>query len=222
MPGRRPTPHKVPPPTIVLLVRHGRTPTTGTILPGRARGLHLSEGGQAQAEAVAERIGALAGTPDSPVAVYASPLERTRETARPIAERLSVPVTSDKGLIECDFGQWTGGDLKKLAKLPEWQTIQRFPSAFRFPGGESFPEMQARMVGALSRLAAAHAGKAIVCVSHADTIKAAVAAAAGVPLDLFQRLTVSPCSVTALAYSPTGAHVLCVNSTGSLTDLALS
>jgi probable phosphoglycerate mutase len=82
--------------------------------------------------------------------------------------------------------------------------------------------MQARITSAIARLAALHPGQTVVAVSHADPIKAAVAAAAGTHLDLFQRLTISPCSVSALAYSPAGPHVLAVNSTGSLTDLAIA
>jgi probable phosphomutase (TIGR03848 family) len=208
---------------VVLLVRHGKTPTTGKVLPGRAGGLHLSDEGIAQAEAVAERIAALAG-PDrpGPVAVYASPLERTAETAKPIARRLGLRGRTDRGLLECDFGDWTGAKLSALAKRPEWSQVQRSPSGFRFPGGESFLEMQARITSAISRLVQLHPGQSIVAVSHADPIKAAVASAAGTPLDLFQRLNVAPCSVSALAYSAAGPHVLTVNSTGALGELAIS
>ena len=208
---------------MVLLVRHGRTPTTGQVLPGRAKGLHLSEEGLAQAVEVAGRIGALAdGKRGGPVAVYASPLERTRETAGPIAKRLGLRVRSDRGLLECDFGEWTGAKLSDLAKLPEWATVQRNPSGFRFPGGESFLEMQTRMTTAIARLAANHPGQTVVAVSHADPIKAVVAQAAGTPLDLFQRLTVAPCSVSAIAYTGGGPFVLTVNSTASLQALTLA
>ncbi len=208
---------------MVLLVRHGKTPTTGMVLPGRAGGLHLSDEGQAQAEAVAERIAALV-KPDrpGPVAVYASPLERTSETAKPIARKLGLRVRTERGLLECDFGQWTGAELKTLSKKPEWTQVQRWPSEFRFPGGESFLEMQARISSAINRLVQLHPGETIVAVSHADPIKAAVAAAAGTHLDLFQRLNISPCSVSALAFSGAGPHVLAVNSTGSLGELAIA
>jgi probable phosphoglycerate mutase len=210
-------------PTVVLLVRHGTTPTTGKVLPGRAPGLHLSDQGLAQADAVAERIGALtAKEHGAPVAVYASPLERTSETARPIARALGLRVRSDRGLLECDFGDWTGKKLTDLAKKPEWSTVQRNPSGFRFPGGESFLEMQARMASALARLVALHPGRTVVAVSHADPIKAVVAQAAGTPLDLFQRLTVAPCSVSAIAYTRGGPVVLTVNSTASLEALAIA
>jgi len=207
---------------VVLLVRHGRTPTTGKVLPGRAPGLHLSEEGLAQAEAVAGRIGRLADDGRGPVAVYASPLERTTETARPIARRLGLRVRSDRGLLECDFGDWTGARLTDLAKKPEWGTVQRNPSGFRFPSGESFLEMQTRMTSAVAALVERHRGETVVAVSHADPIKAVVAQAAGTPLDLFQRLTVAPCSVSALAYTGGGPFVLTVNSTDSLAALAIA
>jgi probable phosphoglycerate mutase len=142
----------------VLLVRHGQTPTTGSTLPGRARGLHLSDVGKAQAQAAADRIGALKQV----AAVYASPLERTRETAKPIAAARELPVRIDRGLLECDFGDWTGSKLKDLMKLPEWQTVQRYPSGFRFPSGESFAEMQTRIVGAIDELVARPPGETIM------------------------------------------------------------
>ena len=198
------------PPTLVLLVRHGQTPTTGATLPGRAAGLHLADTGREQAEAAAARIAGLKQVD----AVYASPLERTRETAAPIAKARRLKVKIDKGLLECDFGEWTGAELKDLRKRPEWKTVQSFPSGFRFPGGESFTEMQTRMVDAVDRLVRRHPGGVVVAVSHADPIKALAAHAMGTHLDLFQRLVVSPCSVTAIAYSTTGPVVLAMNSAG--------
>jgi probable phosphoglycerate mutase len=202
--------------TVILMVRHGQTPTTGKILPGRAAGLHLAEAGVAQAHRVAERIAELPKID----AIYASPLERARETAAPIAKALKQRVKVDKGLLECDFGDWTGAELSKLMKLPEWSTVQKAPSTFRFPHGESFTEMQTRMVSALDRIRAAHPGGTVVCVSHADPIKAAVAHAMGTHIDLFQRIVIGTCSVSAVAYTGHGPIVLTVNSTGgSLADL---
>jgi len=205
-----------PPATTVLLVRHGQTPTTGKVLPGRAKGLHLADAGREQAERAAARIAELKRID----AVYSSPLERARETAAPIARARDLRTKTVRGLLECDFGEWTGAELKSLMKLPEWQTVQRAPSTFRFPGGESFTEMQTRMVSCLDALRAEHAGGTINCVSHADTIKAAVAHAVGTHLDLFQRIVVSPASVTAITWAATGPIVLAVNSTGGpLTEL---
>lgn len=203
-----------PPPTLVLFVRHGQTPTTGKVLPGRARGLQLADRGVEQAAAAGRRIAALQDGKRSVAAVYASPLERTRETAAPIAKALGLRVRTAKGLIECDFGEWTGRPLKELSKRPEWRTVQRNPSGFRFPGGESFTEMQTRITGEIDRLRAAHPGETVVAVSHADPIKAAVAHALGIHLDLFQRVVVSPCSVSAVLYTAEGPIVLAVNSTG--------
>src|SRR5688572_5637073 len=200
---------KPTPPTTVLYVRHGQTPTTGSVLPGRAKGLHLADAGNEQAVAVADRLKALKAID----AIYASPLERTRETAAPIAKARGLKVVADKGLLECDFGEWTGRQLKELMKLPEWATVQRYPSGFRFPGGESFAEMQTRITGAVAALVAGHPGGTIVCVSHADPIKAAVAAAVGTHLDLFQRINISPCSVTTITYGAGGPFVHHVNAT---------
>ena len=202
--------------TTVLLVRHGSTPTTGKVLPGRAPGLHLADLGRAQAEVVADRIATLTGVE----AVYASPLERARETAAPIAKACGLRVRGEAGLTECDFGDWTGRQIATLARRKDWQTVQRAPSMFTFPGGESFAGMQLRMTEAIAGLCARHPGGTIVAVSHADTIKAAAAAALGTPLDLFQRIVISPCSITAVRYAPTGPVVLAVNSTGA--DLARS
>jgi probable phosphomutase (TIGR03848 family) len=207
-----------PKPTLVLLVRHGHTPTTGKLLPGRAKGLHLSDDGRKQAQGVAERIAALPKVH----AVYASPLERTRETAAPIAKAHGLRVQHDKGLLELNIGEWTGWELKQAAKTEEWKTVQKRPSAFRFPGGESFLEMQSRIVDAIERIRAKHPGETVVVVSHADPIKAAAADAVGTPLDLFQRIVISPCSVTAILYGDSSPIALTVNSTGDLKALAPS
>src|SRR5688500_560341 len=151
-----------PKPTLVLLVRHGQTPTTGAKLPGRAPGLHLADRGREQARVAGERLGALPKVD----AVYASPLERAKETAEPIARARKLRVRVERDLNECDFGEWTGADLAKLRRKREWKAVQRYPSGFRFPGGESFAEMQVRMTGALDRLRRRHEGGVVVAVSH--------------------------------------------------------
>ena len=209
-----PAGRKPPPPTVLLLVRHGLTATTGKVLPGRSPGLHLSDDGRKQAEAAAQRMVKVPRL----AAIYSSPLERARETADALARARRMPVKIDRGLLECDFGDWTGRKLAELVKRPEWDVVQRHPSAFRFPGGESFSEMQTRITGALARLVAEHPGRVVVAVSHADPIKAAVAHALGVPLDLFQRIVINTASITAVAYGRTNASVLTVNSSDG--DLA--
>ncbi|NBY44508.1 MAG: MSMEG_4193 family putative phosphomutase [Acidimicrobiia bacterium] len=205
--------------TVIIMVRHGKTPSTGKLLPGRAAGLHLSDIGQSEAVEVAKRLRKL----NKVSAIYSSPLERARETAAPIGKILDKKININKGLLECDFGKWTGKELGKLMKLPEWSTVQRAPSTFRFPNGESFTEMQNRMVSTLDDLRKAHPGGVVICVSHADPIKAAVAHAMGTHLDLFQRIVISTCSVSAVSYSSHGPVVLTVNSTGGdLADLQIS
>jgi len=216
---RTPTPQasrRPPAATTILLVRHGQTSSTGKVLPGRARGLHLADAGQRQAERAAERIGELARID----AVYTSPLERARETAAPIGTATGHRPRVERGLLECDFGEWTGASLRRLMHKPEWATVQRSPSTFRFPAGESFSEMQHRIITTLDKLRDAHPGGTIVCVSHADPIKAAVNHALGAHLDQFQRIVISTCSISVVAWSLAGPIILAVNSTGrSLADL---
>jgi probable phosphomutase (TIGR03848 family) len=205
--------------TTILFVRHGTTATTGSVLPGRAPGLHLSERGIEQATALGERLKELGR---KPIALYVSPLERARETAAPIAKALRLRPVVDKGLLECDFGLWTGKRLATLAKRPEWRAVQHAPSTFRFPDGESFSEMQLRMWEAVTKIVKRHRNRTVIVVSHADPIKAAVTYAQGVPLDLFQRTVISPCSLSAVAFPGGTPIVLCVNNTGSLKELGPS
>ena len=173
----------------VYLVRHGETPTTGKVLPGRAPGLHLSARGREQAKEVAAQFSDVH-------AVYCSPLERTRETAAPLCEKFGLEPMLCDGILEADFGSWTGASLQELSALPEWKVVQQRPSEFRFPGGESFAEMQARVVGGLEEIARRHPGETVVCFSHADPIKAALTHYAGKPLDEFQQAKAAPGSVT--------------------------
>ena len=203
--------------TLIIFVRHGKTPTTGTKLPGRAPNLHLSDEGKSQAETIAKEIekssSSFLGKRIS--AVYASPMERTQETARPIAKALNLRVRTLKGLNECDFGDWTGRRLRDLSKLKSWSTVQKKPSSFRFPNGESFTEMQNRMLRAVDKIRERHPGETIVCVSHADPIKAILASAVGTPLDLFQRIMVGPCSASVVLYTKERPLVLTLNSNGN-------
>jgi probable phosphoglycerate mutase len=194
--------------SVVLLVRHGLTPTTGVKLPGRAPGLHLSDEGRRQADAAAERIGKIGKI----AAVYCSPITRARETAQPIGRAVKRALRIDRDLADLDIGEWTGMSLKQAARRPEWETVQRSPSTFRFPGGESFPQMQTRMTTALGKIVARHPGQIVVAVSHADPIKAAVAQALGTPLDLFQRIMIAPASITVVSYRRGGPSVITVNS----------
>ncbi len=151
--------------------------------------------------------------------VYASPIERTTQTAAAVAERHGLQVQALPGVLEADYGEWTGGKIADLAKTDLWKTVQRAPSRARFPNGESLAEMQTRMVVALEEVVARHRGELVVVVSHADPIKAAIAHYTGVHLDLFQRIVVSPASVTVFELGAHGAAMLKCNDTGSLDEL---
>jgi probable phosphoglycerate mutase len=207
-----PTPPK--PPTRLVLVRHAVTAHTGPKLSGRMPGVDLSERGVEQAEATASRLAAL------PVAaIYASPIERTMQTAERIAKHHGLEVQVLHGVIEADYGDWTGGELVELAKTDEWKVVQAAPSRARFPNGESIREMQARTVAALDDLMAAHSHETVVVVSHADPIKSAIAHFTGMHLDMFQRLHVSPASVTVFDFHTYGVMMVKCNDTGGLDDL---
>ena len=212
--GDSPNGDHPPAPTTLVLVRHAVTAHTGPLLSGRMPGVDLSETGVEQAEDAGTR---LAGLPVR--AIYASPIERTRQTAGAIAKHHDLEVQELAGVIEADYGEWTGGKIADLAKTDLWKTVQIAPSRARFPDGESIAEMQTRMVGALEEVVAAHPGETVVVVSHADPIKAAIAHFTGVHLDLFQRIVVSPASVTVFQLGPRGSVLVKCNDTGSLDEL---
>jgi probable phosphomutase (TIGR03848 family) len=198
--------------TTLVLLRHATTPATGRRLGGWTPGVHLDEPGRAQAEAAAERLAGL-----SVSAVYASPLERTRETAAAVARRHGLRVRIERGIGEVDYGDWTDRPLAQLRRLRLWDTIQRAPSRVTFPGGESIRGAQARAVEATERVAAAHPGGTVVLVSHADIIKAVIAHHLGMGLDLFQRIVISPASSSIIVLPDGGPPaVLQVNDTSGL------
>jgi probable phosphomutase (TIGR03848 family) len=206
------TEHK--PPTRLVLVRHGVTAHTGPLLSGRMPGIDLSDKGVEQARAAAARLAVL------PIAVvYASPIERTTQTASYIAAPLGLEVQPLPGVIEADYGDWTGGKIADLAKTDEWKVVQVAPSRARFPNGESLYEMQVRMVRALDEVVAQHPHETIVVVSHADPIKSAIAHYTGMHLDSFQRINVSPASVTVFDFHPYGVMMVKCNDTGGVDDL---
>jgi probable phosphomutase (TIGR03848 family) len=203
----------------VILVRHGRTTANATgVLAGRAAGVDLDKTGRDQAALTADRLAAV-----PLVAVVSSPLERCRQTAQHILDRQTdtpnAPVDLDLelDLIECDYGQWQGRSLTELATEDLWPLVQSHPSAVVFPGGESMAAMQARSVAAIRRHDAAfeaeYGPEAVwVAVSHGDIIKSILADAYGMHLDLFQRITVGPASVSVVRY---GASRPTVHSTNT-------
>jgi probable phosphoglycerate mutase len=194
-------------PTRILLIRHGINDYVKKgLLAGRTAEVHLNDEGNAQAEALAERLGT-----EKIAAIYASPLERCQETAAPLAARLSVELWTLDGVKETDCGDWTKQPLEELRKLDAWMQVQVQPAGFRFPNGESMLEIQARMVAALDELQRRHAGETIAVFSHSDPIKLAICYYVGVPLDLFQRLEVSPASISELVFSPLRVRLVRLN-----------
>lgn len=199
---------KQPKPTTLLLVRHALNDWVGDKLAGWTPNVHLNDKGRAQAQALAQRLA------DRPIAAfYSSPLERSVETAEIVAAPHRLEVQIREGVGEVRYGQWTGQSLKDLAKEDTWRVVQFVPSRARFPDGEAIREMQARAVTELDAIVAAHPEETVLVVSHADVIKAALAHYAGMHLDLFQRLVVSPASVSVVAFTPMGPRIVCLNDT---------
>jgi len=189
--------------TTLVLLRHATTRATGKRLGGRRAGFHLDAAGREQAAAAARRLSRF------PVAaVYASPLERTRETAAPVARVHGLRVRIERGILEVDYGAWTDRPLAELRRRALWRTIQQAPSRVTFPEGESIRGAQQRAVEATERIAASHRGETVVLVSHADIIKAVIAHHLGMGLDLFQRLVISPASSSVLVLPDGAAPVL--------------
>lgn len=193
--------------TTFFLVRHALTEHTGQRLSGWVEGLHLSEAGRDQAALLGE---VLADTGFA--AIYSSPIERAIETAEAIAEAHDLPVKALRSLGEVEYGGWTNRSLKALARTKLWQQVQRFPSGIRFPDGESLLEVQDRAVAELEKLRQAHPRDRICCVAHGDVIRLVTAHYLGVHIDLFQRITVAPASLTVIAVDDSGPRVLTVNS----------
>jgi probable phosphomutase (TIGR03848 family) len=193
---------------IFLLIRHGETDFNKKMhLPGRLPGIHLNKNGQRQVQLLADKLSS------APIkAIYSSPLERTLETAEPLARLLNLEVVPMPGLLETDCGEWRGQSVKKLRRQKIWQTVQRNPSLFKFPGGESIIDCQNRTVQAIESLRASHAASDLIaCVSHADPIKQVIAFYLGLSLDNFQRLVVTPASVSALHIAENGSQLLMLN-----------
>lgn len=197
----------------ILLIRHGENDWVKEgRLAGWLPGVHLNQVGREQAAAAAERIAAL------PIeALYSSPVERCTETATIIADHLGLAVNPLDEVGEVRYGEWEGKRLKDLAKDPLWRTVQFAPSRMTFPGGESLRAVQARAVEAIERLHSQHEKAYVVVVSHADVIKLVVAHFLGMHLDLFQRIRISPASISIVHLSSSGhVQVARVNDDGPL------
>jgi probable phosphomutase (TIGR03848 family) len=200
---------------LLLLVRHALTEATGRRLSGRTPGIHLSDEGRRQAAQLAERL-----APLPLAAIYASPLERCLETAEPIATSRRLSIQQIPELAEVDYGRWTGRSMPQLIRTALWKKVQQTPSAVTFPQGEGLIDAQRRSVAALETIAARHPKAVVAVVSHADVIRLVLAHFAGLHIDLFQRLIVSPASVSAVALGDRIPRIIRMNDTGALDDLA--
>ena len=200
------------PTTFVLLIRHGENDWVDTNrLAGRTAGVLLNDKGRKQSAALAESLA------DHPItAVYSSPMERCLETAEPVAKALNLTVIQEPGVLEVDYGEWQGGDLKELAKTPEWQLVQHNPSSFRFPNGETLFEVQVRAVSTIERLRQAHPDQVIAIFSHGDVIRTCLAHFMGTPMDLFQRIIINTASISALAFHGPRPAVIFTNRVAAL------
>jgi len=197
--------------TTFLLVRHAAHGLLGRTLAGRMPGVHLSEEGKAQAEQLAQRLARLPIT-----AIYSSPVDRALETAEPIGARLGLQVVACDDVSELDFGEWTGRDFGELESHDNWRYFNSYRSGTRVPGGELMLETQARAVAKLDQLRREHQGQTIAIVTHGDVIRALIGYYMGSPLDLFQRLEISPASLSIVRLHDYGPQVLLVNHTGDL------
>jgi probable phosphomutase (TIGR03848 family) len=197
----------------VILLRHGRTmANAGGVLAGWTPGVHLDESGQAQVAAVAARL-----APVPLAAVVSSPLERCQQSAAAVVAGRELQVQTDDRLGEARYGDWTGRELKQLVKEPLWKVVQQHPSAAVFPGaeGEGLAQTQARAVAAVREWNTKLGPEAVwLACSHGDVIKAVLADALGLHLDLFQRIVVDPASVSVIAYTDTRPFVVRMNDTG--------
>jgi probable phosphoglycerate mutase len=186
--------------TILLLIRHGENDYVGKRLAGRRPDVHLNDRGRQQAQSLAQ---ALCQAPIK--AIYSSPLDRTMETAEPLARELGLTIQPRDGLMEIDFGGWVGKTMGQMRRTNLWKLVQNQPSQARFPEGESFSEAQERLSTELTAIAAAHQpDQMVACFSHSDAIKLAVAHFIGLPLDKFQRLGISTASITVLVLPAEG------------------
>jgi len=201
--------------TQIFLIRHGQNDWADKRLAGWTPGVHLNATGKQQAEALVERL-----APIKFHAIYSSPLERTLETAAPLAQARQLKVNRLRDLGEVDYGDWQGKTLKHLSKKKEWAIVQIAPSAMRFPNGESLREMQSRAIAGIERIATEHPKSTVAVFSHGDVIKAIVAHFIGMPLDTFQRLMIAPASVTILGMGRYGARLLRLNDTGPFQALS--
>jgi broad specificity phosphatase PhoE len=194
--------------TTILLIRHASNDYLGRALAGRLPDVHLNEQGHREAQALAQWISRW------PIqAIYCSPLERARETAQPLAEKLGIPVRIEEALIEVGFGDWTGMSMKELDRVADWRKHPTMRSCIRPPGGEHIIETQCRLVRVFEVIQKDYPEGLVAAVTHADHVRAALSFYLGVSVDLMSRIEVSPASVTVLHLDSSAPRVLAVNQT---------
>jgi len=194
--------------TTVLLIRHGETDFVKTgKMAGRTPGVHLNDKGLREAQELAACL------KEAPIKrLYSSPMERTLETAKPLAKALGLKIIRSEGLIETDIGNWKGMEIRKARKLPEWKTVQTAPSRFKFPGGESFVDAQTRQVKTIEEIISHQTSDSLIaCFSHADPIRLIMAYYLGMSLDHFQRLSCHTGSVSILKFNKQNVMILGLN-----------
>jgi broad specificity phosphatase PhoE len=192
--------------TIFHLLRHGEHNVQGRICAGRMPGVVLSAHGRAEAEAAGRKLVGL-----GVAAIYASPMERTRETAEIVGSRLSLPVTILDDLAELDFGEWTGLTFDEVRKDPRWPEWATHRSLSCIPGGETMRQVQRRVVEAIMEMRQQHPSDSVVVVSHGDVIRAALVFALGMPLDFYARIEVATASLSTMRIDANGVRVIAVN-----------
>ena len=201
--------------TNILLIRHALTDSVGKRLSGRLPGVSLNATGREEAQQLASRLNHV------PIAaIYSSPLERAVETAAPVAQSHQLQTIISEDFLEINFGDWTNATFAELQLHPKFQHFNTFRSHTRIPGGEMMLEAQTRVIAGLERLCQQHPQQTIAVVSHSDLIKAALAYYIGIHLDLFQRIEISPASVSVIQIYEETARILVINDTGSIPILS--
>jgi probable phosphomutase (TIGR03848 family) len=192
--------------TTFLLIRHGLTDAVGQMMTSHDAGVHLNPEGRDQAASLPTRLGVV------PIAaIYASPLERARETAQPIADARGLHVEIEPRLIEVQFGGWTGRKFADMAPDPDWRLYNAFRGVTRPPGGEGLIDVQKRAVDALLDLRDRHRDQVVAIVSHADTLRAILLYFLGMPIDFVQRIEIAPARISVLQLGEGAPRVLQVN-----------
>ena len=192
--------------TTFFLVRHAAHDQVGSVLCGRMTGVNLGSVGREQARRLAVRL-----ENESVASIQSSALERARQTAEPIAARVAQPVELNDGITEIDFGAWSGRRFDDLERDPGWASWNNARAVSRPPDGETMLEAQARIVRAMERLGRAYPDRAVVLVSHADVIKAALLYHLGLPIDAFARFDIDTASISTVVVGGWGSKVVRLN-----------